>query len=446
MTTAALLGRRAIVVGGSIGGMLAARVAAAHFDVVQVLERDEFTTVPQPRRMTPQAHHVHMLLKGGENAIDRLVPGFLAALAAHGSVTLEGRDFAAASELGFAARGDNGMLLHGQSRWLLEHCVREGVTRATPNLEVHTGTTVRGLAYDAAANRVTGVVVDDAAGGTMQADCVIDATGRGEAGLRWLSALGLALPAVEEVKVDFGYSSAVVELDATQPRAWLALALGNLPRVGARGAVLLPIEGGRYLCSLGGRAGDYPPETAAAFLDFAKSLPQSAMYDALVAATFVSPVSRMIYPANRFRHYEQLESLPTGLLPLGDALCSFNPTYGQGMSSAALQAEALGITLTQRAATDSLRDVARAYLQRAAAVARMPWRQANYNDFLYPTTEGDRTMFTDDERNYRMQVAMAAARDEGVRRLSGEVGHLLLPFEALMTPEIRAQVARALAE
>ena len=116
------------------------------------------------------------------------------------------------------------------------------------------------------------------------------------------------------------------------------------------------------------------------------------------------------------------------------------------MSSAALQAEALGITLTQRAATDSLRDVARAYLQRAAAVARMPWRQANYNDFLYPTTEGDRTMFTDDERNYRMQVAMAAARDEGVRRLSGEVGHLLLPFEALMTPEIRAQVARALAE
>ena len=440
------LGQRAIVVGGSIAGMLAARVIATHFDTVVVLERDEFPAQPQPRRTVPQSHHVHMLLKGGENAIERLVPGFLAELTAQGTVPMEGRDFGAASELGFAPRGDTGMVLHGQSRWMLEHCLRQRVLATTANVELRTGTIVRGLAYNAATNRVTGVVLDGDSDKSLQSDCVIDATGRGEAGMRWLTALGIATPAVEEVKVDFGYSSAVVELDVNTERDWKAFALGNLPRVGARGAVLLPIEGGQHICSLGGRAGDYPPETETAFLEFAKSLPKTTIYDALAVAKFVSPVARMIYPANRFRHYEQLETLPTGLLPLGDALCSFNPTYGQGMSSAALQADVLNDTLASRNESDSLRDVVHVYLQRAAQVARMPWRQANYNDFLYPTTEGDRSMFTEDEMNYRFQVAMAVGKDAVVRKLSSEVQHLLVPFEALMAEDIRERVKEALAK
>ena len=439
------LGTTAIVVGGSIAGMLAARVVAAHFDIVIVLERDVFPAAPQPRRATPQSHHVHMLLKGGENAVERLVPGFLDALLMQGSVTLEGRDFAAASELGFAPRGDNGMLLHAQSRWLLEHCLRRRVLATTVNVELRTATTVRSLAYDRANNRVTGVLLDGDDASPLHSDCVIDATGRGEAGLRWLTALGVPTPTVEEVTVDFGYSSAVVELDASANHQWKALLIGNLPRVGARGAVLVPIEGNRHIVSMGGRAGDYPPETEAELLEFAKSLPKSAMYDALVAAKFVSPVARMIYPANRFRHYEQLESLPTGLMPIGDALCSFNPTYGHGMSSAALQADALHTTLSARAANDSLRDVARHYLQRAVGAARMPWRQANYNDFLYPTTAGDRTMFSEDEMNYRMRVALAASKDDLVRTLSTQVNHLLLPFERLMEADVRERVEKALA-
>jgi 2-polyprenyl-6-methoxyphenol hydroxylase-like FAD-dependent oxidoreductase len=152
----------------------------------------------------------------------------------------------------------------------------------------------------------------------------------------------------------------------------------------------------------------------------------------------------MIYPANRFRHYERLESLPAGLWPIGDAVCSFNPTYGQGMSSAALQAEALHDTLAARGDEHDVRSVGRASLERAAQVCRMPWRQANYNDFLYPTTTGNREMFTQDELTYRMQVQIAATRDDEVRRLSTEVGQLLIPFEALLAPEIKARVLAAL--
>jgi 2-polyprenyl-6-methoxyphenol hydroxylase-like FAD-dependent oxidoreductase len=438
-----MLGKKAIVVGGSLAGMLAARVLAPHFERVLVLDRDELPATPAPRRATPQAHHVHILLKGGENAIEALLPGFCAALEAGGALTVSGgRDTLAISDLGVAPRFESKLRLHSQSRWLLEPVLRSLVLARTPNLELRSGATVRGLARDAAANRVTGVILD-AGEAPLACDLVIDATGRREEALRWLEALGLPAPPVESVGVDFGYSSFVLELDATQQRDWRMLAVGNLPRVGARGAVILPIEGGLAMCSLGGRAGDYPPDERDAVLEFAAALPQQVMGETLRRARFVSPIARMIYPANRFRHYERFDELPLGLLPVGDALCSFNPTYGHGMSSAALQATALHETLTARAASDDLGSLSTRYLARAADVARMPWRQANYNDFLYPTTQGDRSMFSAEEMQYRTAVQIAAMSDELVREKLNEVAQLLAPFEMLFAPEIRERVQKA---
>jgi 2-polyprenyl-6-methoxyphenol hydroxylase-like FAD-dependent oxidoreductase len=439
-----LLGKRAVVVGGSLAGMLAARVLAPHFERVLALDRDALPSEPAPRRATPQAHHVHVLLKGGENAIEGLLPGFRAELEALGALTLSSVDTLAGSELGFAPRWDSRMALHCQSRWLLEHVLRSLVLARTPNLELQSGVTVRGLAREAGANRVTGVITDREST-PLAADLVIDATGRREEGLRWLEALGLPPPPVESVEVDFGYASALVELDARQVRDWKVLVTGNLPRVGARGVVLLPIEGGRYMCSAGGRAGDYPPDDPEGYLAFAASLPQGLMAETLGRARFLSPIARMIYPANRFRHYERFAELPLGLLPLGDALCSFNPTYGQGMSSAALQARALAETLADRAPGEGLRELSHKYLMSAAEVARLPWRQANYNDFLYPTTQGDRAMFSAEEMQYRTALQIAALRDELVRVRLNEVGQLLAPFETLLEPEIRERVAGATA-
>lgn len=439
------LGDRAVVAGGSLAGMLAARVLATHFRNVVVLERDTFAATPTPRRLTPQSHHVHLLLKGGENAIGRLVPGFKDAIEANGSVLLRGGlDVEFASDLGLAPRWDSEIELHSQSRPFLEHTLRQCVLSTTPNVELRTGQTVRGLLYSAELHRITGVEVE-ANGGErtrLEADLVADATGRGEGGLRWLTALGLDVPPVDEVKVDFGYSSATVEL-APGKRDWKAAACGNLPRVGARGGVLFPIEEGRYVCSLGGRAGDYPPDEQSAFVEFAASLPRSTISDELRKATFVSDVHRMIYPANRFRRYERLETLVGRLIPMGDALCSFNPTYGQGMSCAALQAEALAETLGGRTTGDPLDVLVPRYLERAALAARLPWRQANFNDFFYPTTEGDRSMFSEQETQFRVQLQVASGRDPVVRKLANEMSQLLIPFERLLEPDIMARVAAA---
>ncbi len=436
-----LLGSRAVVAGGSVAGMLAARALAPHFERVVVLDRDDLPAEPAPRRATPQAQHVHILLKGGENAIEALLPGFCAALEAAGALTVSGgSDTLAISDLGPAPRFESKLTLHSQSRWLLEHVVRALVCTRAPNVEVRSRVAVRGLARDAAANRITGVVTD-ASETPLAADLVIDATGRREEGLRWLEALGLPAPPVETVAVDFGYASVVLALDPAQERDWRMLAVGNLPRVGARGAVILPIEGERAMCSLGGRAGDYPPTERDAAIAFAASLPHGVLADTLRRAEFLSPIARMIYPANRFRHYERSETLPLGLLPLGDALCSFNPTYGHGMSSAALQAKALHDVLAERAPGDDLRAVSHRYLARAEEVARMPWRQANYNDFLYPTTQGDRAMFSGEEMQYRTAVQIAAMRDEVVREKLTAVNQLLAPFETLLEPEVRRRVS-----
>lgn len=430
-----------MIAGASLAGMLAARVLAPHFERVVVLDRDELPSEPAPRRATPQAQHVHILLKGGENAIEALLPGFCAALEAAGALTVSGgSDTLAISDLGPAPRFESKLTLHSQSRWLLEHVVRSLVVARTPNLEIRSGVVVRGLSREAGANRISGVLADSGEA-PLAADLVIDATGRREEGLRWLEALGLPTPPVETVTVDFGYASVVLALDPTQQRDWRMLAVGNLPRVGARGAVILPIEGGRAMCSLGGRAGDYPPTEREAVLEFAASLPHGVLAETLRRAEFLSPVARMIYPANRFRHYERCDGLPLGLLPLGDALCSFNPTYGHGMSSAALQAQALHDVLAARAPGDDLRALSRRYLARAEEVARMPWRQANYNDFLYPTTQGDRAMFSAEEMQYRTAVQIAAMRDELVREKLTAVNQLLAPFETLLEPEVRARVS-----
>jgi 2-polyprenyl-6-methoxyphenol hydroxylase-like FAD-dependent oxidoreductase len=441
MSGAELLGRRAIVVGGSLAGMLGARVLAPHFSEVLVLERDELPSEPAPRRTTPQAQHVHILLKGGENAIEALLPGFCAELEAQGSLRVTGGgDTLAISDFGPAPRFESKLTLHSQSRWLLEHVVRSLVVARTPNLEVRTGVVVRGLARDAASNRITGVLTDSDPA-PLAADLVIDASGRREEGLRWLEALGLPPPPVETVTVDFGYASFVLRIDPTQERDWRFLAVGNLPRVGARGAVILPIEGGRAMCSLGGRAGDYPPTEREALLEFAASLPGGVLAETLRRAELLSPIARMIYPANRFRHYARYEALPLGLLPLGDALCSFNPTYGHGMSSAALQAKALHDALAARAPGEDLRALSQRFLEAAEEVARMPWRQANYNDFLYPTTEGDRAMFSSEEMQYRTAVQLAAMRDEVVREKLTAVSQLLAPFETLLEPDVRRRVS-----
>jgi len=441
------LGKRAVVIGGSLAGMLSVRAVTDHYDEVVVLERDTFAGESGPRMSAPQSFHLHVLLKGGENAMERLVPGFRETIENSGSQTLNpGRDMVSASDLGTAERFESKLRVHGQSRWLLEECLRKRVVELTDNLVVKLGATVRGLLYDKDSNTVTGVRIEaDGRSEELPADLVVDASGRGEGAVRWLAALGIAPPEIETVKVDFAYGSTVVRLADDPDRDWKGIVVGNLPREGARGAVLMPIEGGLHICSAGGRAGDYPPDDKEAFIEFVRSLPVKTIAEELERAEFVAPMSRMVYPVNRLRHYERCEHLPTAFLPVGDAFCSFNPTYGQGMSCAAFQAEALAETLAARQPKQSIAELGPAYLASGAEAVQFPWRQANFHDFLYPTTEGDRSMIPEEETAYRLKLQMAATRDPVLRDLAAAVQHFLEPYERLFEEATRQRVEAALA-
>ncbi len=438
------IGRRAVICGASLGGSLAARVLADFFDEVVALERDALSESPGHRRMTPQSHHVHVLLKGGELAIEQLLPGFSEEMQAAGAEPIKaGREFIAGGERGFAPPWDAPWNLLGQGRPELEHLVRERVRRYSGNITIRDGVTVRGLTHTD--GRVDGVMIESEGGEeTLAADLVVDASGRAGNGLRWLAAAGLPVPEVEEVKVDFGYTSGIFRLAPDPERNWKSVMVGTTPPA-ARGALLMPIADGMHICSVGGRFGDFPPEELGGFLDFLESLPQRLIFTAVRDAEQLSDLTTIRYEYNRFRHYERMSDRPIGYLPLGDALCAVNPTYGQGMTSAAQQARALqeAVLANEDRSIEAIGDD---FMDRAVTIATVPWQQANFRDFSYPETIGDRTMFSEEERTRRMALELLQFVNPEIRLKLFQVSQLVEPPSILDTPEIDAMVDAAIAQ
>jgi hypothetical protein len=210
----------------------------------------------------------------------------------------------------------------------------------------------------------------------------------------------------------------------------------------ARGSLLMPVDGGLHICSVGGRFGDFPPEELDGFLEFLKSLPQPMIFEAISDAEPMSDLVTMRYEFNRFRHYERMDDLPEGLIPIGDAMCSVNPTYGQGMSSAAKQVLGLKQVIDELAPSGaSLAEIAKAQLKRGAQIADVPWRQANFTDFAYPETEGDRSMFSMEEAAQRMAMQVLSARDTDLRLKLFKVNQLVEPPSTLFDdPEVMGKV------
>ena len=438
------LGHRAIVCGASLAGSLTARVLADYFDEVIALDRDTLPSAPDHRRMTPQSRHVHVLLKGGELAIERLLPGFSTAMENAGAVSIKaGREFLTGGERGFAPQWDAPWNLLGQSRPALEHLVRARVRDYATNIEFREDVTIRGLTH--ADGRITGVDIETGAGHeSLPADLVIDASGRAGNGVRWLKAAGLPVPNVEEVKIDFGYTSGVFRLPEDAEREWSCVLIGTTPPA-ARGALLMPIADGLHICSVGGRFGDFPPNERAGFLAFLESLPQPQIFDVIRDAEQLTDLETIRYEYNRFRHYEQMSDRPAGFLPIGDALCAVNPTYGQGMTSAAQQAVAL-LDVIEASDTASIEAIGSAFLTHAVTIATVPWRQANFRDLSYPETIGDRTMFSTEESTKRIALELLQFVDPEIRLKLFKVSQLVEPPSILDTPEIDARVAAAVAQ
>jgi len=432
----------AVVIGGSMAGLLAARVLADFFDNVTVIERDEPTGQPEPRRGVPQGRHAHGLLLRGQDTICRLFPGVREELLAAGATPVNmGRDVKWFHFGVWKCRYHSALDFISASRPLIEWTLAERVRRL-PNVKMLHGWSVESVIYDG--ERIGGVRAhlrdDRQAARRVHADLVIDATGRGSQIPQQLRALGFELPPESAVRIDVGYSTCTFRAPAT-PRDWKMLYVVAQPPA-KRGGLILPMEGNRWMCTVVGSHGDHPPTDLAGYLAFAKTLPAPDIYEALRNAEPLTEPVRYGFRAGLRRHYEKLNRFPQGLLVLGDALCSFNPVYGQGMSAASMYADALQTCLQERVALGwSLKDLWRTFFRDAARAADRPWQLATGEDFRHPQTGGERGRALRFLHWYTSKVHLAASVSPQVTERFYEVMHLLKAPTALFTPAILWKVA-----
>ena len=435
------IGEHAVVIGASMAGLLAARSLTEAYERVTVLDRDSLPPGPAGRRAVPQGRHPHALLPHGQACLDALLPGFSGELVAAGASSCaaleEMRFVLGGHQLARASMGTSAVLA---GRPFIEGHVRRRV-RELPEVTLVDGCDALGLTTSRDGKRVTGVRIlrraDGSAEETLASDLVVAATGRAGRVPAWLEALGHPRPEEERLDVDVTYASR---------RLWLpADALGGdkFVLVGARpghprALFLFAQEGGRWILGLGGYGPAHrPPSDPDGFAAFAATVAPPDVLEAIEAAESADEIATHRFPTSVRRRYDRLRSFPAGLLVAGDAICSFNPTYGQGMTVAAAQAVALRVCLERGG-----RDLARRYFSAASIPIDQAWELSVGADLALPEVRGRRSARVRLINAYLRRLRATAEHDPAVAgALMAVIGMRARPPHVLR-PAIAVRVAR----
>ncbi|MFY1636253.1 FAD-dependent oxidoreductase [Solwaraspora sp. WMMB335] len=435
MRTSAGDGTTAIVIGAGIAGLATARILSDHFDRVTILERDRLPQEAVPRRGVPQGRHSHLLLAAGQRLLDGWFPGLADDLAASGAVPVHASGLVWHQIGDYRVRSDLGFLAMSMSRALLEVTVRRRLRQQAPNVRVVDRTAVDSLIV--VDGRVMGVLVDGVA---HRADFVVACSGRNTQVFDQLAAQGFPAPEISAVRIDMASASQVVRRKPDDLDGDLAVVIGG-PANGHRVGTMVPVEGDRWIITLGSFFGEVPPDDPDEYQAFARSLPAPALADVLARAEPLTPVLTHRMRTNLRRHVERLDRNPPGFIALGDAVCSLNPIYAQGMTSAALQAQALGQALDRHGPTSP--ELARAFYRRAGKAVDGPWRIAAGAYFADPRATGSKSTGAGLLNRYLDMVSRACHTSLPVARQALLVQNLLARPESLLTPAMILRVLLA---
>jgi 2-polyprenyl-6-methoxyphenol hydroxylase-like FAD-dependent oxidoreductase len=433
---------RAVVIGGSMAGLLCARRLSEHFREVLLLDRDELPLTSQFRAGVPQSRHVHALLAGGLQAMEQMFPNFQEALLEAGAVRISWpKDVLWLSAMGWGERFSTGIEVCSMSRELLEHEVRKRV-RALGNVQILDGVDVTGLHVQAEAvvgvrlgGRTPAELMGRFEGGTIPCDLAVDATGRGSMLPRWLNELGFPTPEDTVIDAHLSYVSALYE-PGPAPRNWKMMFLQARPPHAARGAAIFPVEGGRWMVTLAGYGSEVPPMDDAGFLNFADGLRTPLCRQALQEAKRLTPLVGNRSAANRLRHFERLSRWPKKLIAVGDSVCAFNPIYGQGMTVAAQGANVVHEEL-MRLNGGSLMDLGLRLQRKLAKNNDVAWLLATGEDARFPSTEGAKPGRVDKQlHRYLDRLLLVATRRPMVATRLIQVIHMTAPPAQLFHPAL----------
>ncbi|MGW2518594.1 FAD-dependent monooxygenase [Streptomyces sp. NPDC001617] len=427
----------AVVVGGSVTGLLAA-AALTEFADVTVVERDTLPEGPEPRRGVPQSRHAHMVWSGGVRAFDELLPGLVPELVAEGArlMRIMGDLVSRApNEIWFRRFTSTPHRNLICTRDLLDAVIRRRVLAHTC-ITLRQNATVHGLLGDP--DRVTGVRIrtgDDEL--TLPADLVVDASGRGSHAPRWLTELGLPEVTEREVNAGIAYATRLYRAPDTAtggtfPIVNVQATPGNTP---GRGGIIVPVENDRWVVTLSGTRGAEPTADADEFTAFALSLGDPVIGDLIRNAEPLTDVVTTRSTANRRRYYEKLPHWPEGFTVLGDAVAGYNPVYGHGITVAAQSAVALRTLLRTTPLTTP--GTARRLQRAAAGPVSAAWDLAVGQDAYYPgATDTPPPAVERLLRRFVDQAVATAARNPRALNALLDVMSLEKPATRLFSPDI----------
>ncbi|MFI9045963.1 FAD-dependent oxidoreductase [Streptomyces sp. NPDC053427] len=432
---------KAVVIGGGYAGLVTARVLADHFSEVVVLEQDPLDEHRGTHPHVPQGYHAHAMLAKGAEVLEKFFPGLRTEMQEIGAPVFDyGEHISFLLPAGFAPRHRTGVKIQTFTRDELERRLRDKVL-ALPEVTFLPSTRCDGLKMSGPGkvNRVLYRTEGAEQLTELEADLVVNTSGRASALDNWLSEMGLSVPEKRLVKAKITYTSVnIARSEKSRPEFNIAYQMTFAPHV-PRGGVVLAVERNRWMCSLFGFEEHVPPTENGAYLDFAKSLKNPRLAEQIEGRTGQEPTHRYTNVNNQWRLYHKMKEWPDRLIALGDAVCVFNPVYGQGLTVAAMEADLLHRKLTEhRTLGAGLDGMSRGFQRAVARIVLTPWTLSSNSDLMWnPDHQPVTARFA---HWYNKHLFAVSVRDARVWSRFVRVANMVAPPTVLFHPTVVAKV------
>ncbi|MDZ5609773.1 FAD-dependent monooxygenase [Bacillus pseudomycoides] len=405
---------KAIVIGGSIAGKLAAKALSDFFQEVIILEAGEEWREKSPRKRVPQSHHPHVLLKGGEAAIEKLFPEIMNQLKEDGGIINNFTGDLKWHHFGLWKKPFIGDLnAVQQSRPMLEWHIQQRMSQVT-NITTKYETMVEQLIVDRQHSKISGVKVRCMKTGNkenFQADLVVDASGFGSKNIEWLETHGIQVKE-EKVWIQLFYATRVFRLKQNERPDWCNLLISPSFPENPYGAFIQTIEDNQYFVTFSGYANENAPKTDEEFLAFAHKLPAPDVIHFLEQAEPITDIKIHKIPYQVRRRFDLVKNMPEGFLVIGDAHCRFDPVFGQGISVAAMEAVALQMSLMK---TTSLHNgFTREFYKRISKIIATPWEMVTTEAFRHPKIKGKKVFIQPFQQWYTKKIYQLSASNTDI--------------------------------